>query len=109
MNRSLFYLLVLSFVLLDSCTSAHGPIRPPAVQLPEKWSTSSEAIVKEQVSWWRKFNDPQLDALVEKALLTNNDFAAAIIRVRRAQIQAGLIDTNRTPTIAAGANVALMV
>lgn len=107
MNRSLFYLLVLSFVLLDSCTSAHGPIRPPAVQLPEKWSTSSEAIVKEQVSWWKKFNDPQLDALIEKALLTNNDFAAAIIRVRRAQIQAGLIDTNRTPSIAAGANVGL--
>jgi NodT family efflux transporter outer membrane factor (OMF) lipoprotein len=106
-NKSLLYLLVLSLALLDACTHARGPLTPPQVQMPEKWDTNSDALVKEQVSWWKNFNDPQLDGLIERALLTNNDFAAAVIRVRRAQLQAGLVDTNRTPSIAAGANVGL--
>jgi NodT family efflux transporter outer membrane factor (OMF) lipoprotein len=62
---------------------------------------------KDQVPWWKKFNDPQLDSLIDQALRSNNDFKAAIIRVRRAQLQAGLEDTNRTPSIAVGTSTGI--
>ena len=43
-------------------------------------------------AWWRNFNDPELNRLVELALARNNDLAAAAIRLRRAQYQAGLAE-----------------
>ena len=49
--------------------------------------------------WWAAFNDPQLDALIDDALRTNNNLAAAGIRVQRAQLQAGQANTNLTPSV----------
>jgi NodT family efflux transporter outer membrane factor (OMF) lipoprotein len=53
--------------------------------------------------WWKSFNDAQLDVLIERALRSNNDLAVAATRVRRAQLIAGLVDTNRTPSVSVAA------
>lgn len=50
--------------------------------------------------WWRHFGDPQLDGLIERALRSNNTLAAAAMKLYNARLQAGLTDTNLTPTIA---------
>lgn len=73
----------------------------PEMDIPKTWqaeNVTGGAIVNGQ-KWWRDFNDPVLSGLVEKALETNNDLAAAAIRVRRAQLNAGLADTNLTPSV----------
>ncbi len=54
-------------------------------------------------NWWRSFGDPVLEQLIDDALRTNNDLAAAAIRVYRARLQAGLADTNLTPNVTLGA------
>jgi len=76
---------------------------PPPVALPAAWSAEAGAAIGDTTRWWRNFQDPQLDTLVDRALHTNNDFAAAAIRVRRAQLEAALVDTNRVPSVSANA------
>ncbi|GLI38162.1 efflux transporter outer membrane subunit [Geobacter hydrogenophilus] len=77
----------------------------PDVTLPQQWQetgiTGTTVAAREQ--WWRDFNDPALSELIERALKTNNDLAAAAIRVRRAQLSARLTGTNLTPSVSVGA------
>lgn len=93
-----------TLALLSGCTSASRHAPPPAPELPAQWAGP----VARQASatpdgWWRRFGDPTLDRLIDDALRTNNDLAAAAIRVYRAQLQAGLADTNLTPNVTLGA------
>ncbi|WP_333490740.1 efflux transporter outer membrane subunit [Burkholderia gladioli] len=78
----------------------------PALELPAGWR-GTYATTGQQVAdggaWWKRFGDPQLDALIERALRTNNDLAAAGIRLYSARLQAGLTNTNLTPNVSVSA------
>ncbi|RQV07904.1 TolC family protein [Burkholderia cenocepacia] len=93
--------------LFAGCAGArHDPL--PAVAMPANWAAPVSADAPAAPSdWWRSFGDPQLDALIDDALRANNDLAIAAIRVYRAQLQAGLVDTNLTPNVTLGANGAV--
>jgi NodT family efflux transporter outer membrane factor (OMF) lipoprotein len=73
----------------------------PAVQMPAKWQEQgvSGTGLAVQWGWWKDFGDPVLNDLVDRALRSNNDLAAATIMVRRAQLKSGLTDTNITPSV----------
>ncbi|MGN6668525.1 MAG: efflux transporter outer membrane subunit [Trinickia sp.] len=79
----------------DSAPSGAAITRPLAVPA-EKASTR----------WWRTFGDTALDALVDEALERNADLAMAALRVRRAQLQARLVDAQTGPqaSLTAGAD-----
>ncbi len=93
--------------LLAGCAAArHDPL--PAVTMPANWAAPVAADAPAAPrDWWRSFGDPQLDALIDDALRANSDLAIAAIRVYRAQLQAGLVDTNLTPNVTLGANGAV--
>ncbi len=57
--------------------------RPPPVEIPEKFSTSGSPKAYED-RWWVAFEDPALDAFVEKALADNMDIAQAWARLEQA-------------------------
>jgi len=107
-GRFVVVLLTAAILLLGGC----GGLLPrsqytrPDVALPQQWQepgvTGTAVATGEQ--WWRDFNDPTLNELIERALRTNNDLAAAAIRVRRAQLNASLTDTNLTPSVSVAAN-----
>lgn len=97
-------LLLASLLLLSGCSNQSLPKPDPELQIPERWATVTTGTLKAPDTWWTNFADPQLNALIEQALSRNNDFATAALRVRRAQLQAAQIDTNRTPNIGVGAN-----
>lgn len=72
--------------------------------IPQRWQQSGSpattgAAVALSANWWTAFDDPQLDRLIDNALRTNNNLAVAGIRVQRAQLQAGLANTNLTPGV----------
>lgn len=99
--------LALTGCLLCSCSLLpRTEFKEPQVAMPEKWEggavTGTAMAHKEQ--WWKSFNDPLLDELIDRALRTNNDLAAATIRVRRAQLKSGLTDTNLTPAVTVTGN-----
>jgi NodT family efflux transporter outer membrane factor (OMF) lipoprotein len=94
---------VLAGALISGCGNlAKSVYSRPVLDIPARWHnaiavTGSDFAMTE--SWWRSFDDPQLDALIEKALRTNNDLAAATIAVYRARLQSRLADTNLTPEV----------
>lgn len=111
MKISILAAAVLAGGVLSGCGSAlQTQYHTPAASLPAQWSGSADATALAATTstpWWHAFNDPQLDALIERALSSNNDLAAAGWKVRQARLQAGLTDTNLTPTVSVGANGSL--
>ncbi|WP_240950438.1 efflux transporter outer membrane subunit [Collimonas pratensis] len=95
-------LCLLAASLLAGCSAMHSPYQPAALSTPASWQNQPPPVAGDTVlhdRWWRNFNDPQLDQLIEQALVRNNDLAAAAILVRRAQLQAGLATTNPTVSL----------
>lgn len=88
--------------LLSGCSLLpRSEFTRPVTAVPDRWQEGdvTGVTVANRDQWWKNFNDPLLDTLIERALKTNNDLAAAAIKVRRAQLESGLIDTNLTPTV----------
>ncbi|WP_367848077.1 efflux transporter outer membrane subunit [Rhodoferax sp. WC2427] len=79
-------------LLLSGCASLQTPYTAPVTQVPAQWQYASATTAMGSDPWWTRFNDPVLNQLVEQALLRNNNLAAATIRVRQAQLQAGLAE-----------------
>ncbi|MGD8164291.1 efflux transporter outer membrane subunit [Pantoea sp. FN0307] len=84
-------LLALS-LLLAGC--AVGPdYQPPRPQMPVSWrDLSSTAASKPQpraidLSWWRSFNDPQLNSLIDRAIAGNLSLQQAVLRIAGAREQ----------------------
>jgi NodT family efflux transporter outer membrane factor (OMF) lipoprotein len=74
---------------LDGCAVLRTPYIRPAVAEAPRWRQAQPlAPLPADAAWWRRFGDPQLDRLVERALARNNDLAVAAINLRRAQLQA---------------------
>lgn len=96
--------LLVCVILFSGCSLIRTAEQPSGINMPETWNEAADAPANQQVSWWKDFNDPQLDKLIDQALRTNNDFRAAAIRVRRAQLQASQVDTNLTPSLSVGAS-----
>jgi NodT family efflux transporter outer membrane factor (OMF) lipoprotein len=90
---------------LGGCTLFQpAPREQRPLEVPQAWQQQqpqpgmASAATMLSPRWWTAFNDSRLDALIDDALRTNNNLAAAGIRVQRAQLQAGLANTNLTPS-----------
>ncbi|WP_374378370.1 efflux transporter outer membrane subunit [Dongia sp.] len=76
----------------------------PEVAVPAEWQTASESAGPSIDRWWVEFHDPALDAHVAEALARNNDLAVATLKVRRAQLAAGLAANDFLPVLGATGN-----
>ncbi len=89
----------LACVALVACAAAPPPGKPTASAAPD----AAQGALGERQNWWLEFNDPQLNAVIDRVLRTNNDFAAAAVRVRRSQLLADLTGASTAPSVSAGA------
>ena len=84
-------------VLLGGCNTLRTPYVEPPVALQPQWT---HAIASDRLAegdtWWKRFGDPNLDALVDRVLARDNDLAVAAITLRRAQLQARYAVINPT-------------
>ena len=72
---------------LSACSSAPQHADP---QLPEGWFSAAgaqSADAETLAAWWRQFDDPQLTALVSRAMQQNHDVRLAMARVTAARAQ----------------------
>ena len=84
-------LAVGALVLLIAGCAAGPDYRKPALDLPVAWTV--EAPWREgrpddlaaKGPWWRRFDDPQLDALAEQAMVANATLAVAAARLAQAR------------------------
>lgn len=54
--------------------------------------------------WWRAFNDPTLDRLVEQALVSSTDIRSSLSRVRESRARYGIERSNLFPSLSASAS-----
>ena len=89
--------LVASAALLGGCAIQTPYVRPAVTVAPTYAQASAETSGEPAGGdWWKRFADPQLDALVDQALARNNSLAQSEIAVERARIQVGLSVINPT-------------
>lgn len=104
-------------LMLGGCASTFNAVfRAPALKLPAQYSQGGAVSTPLTAAtpatpapagtpWWTRLNDPVLDQLVAEVLARNNNLAAATIRVRRAQLQAGLAEQALQPALAGSASM----
>jgi NodT family efflux transporter outer membrane factor (OMF) lipoprotein len=73
---------------------------------PEKFVTGAQFPASDIAAdpWWQGFGDPRLDAFIADVLARNNDLASAALRVRRAQLDAGLSGDALLPQLGGSAS-----
>ncbi|MCZ6858022.1 MAG: TolC family protein [Gemmatimonadetes bacterium] len=88
------------------CSFAPDPELPqPVAALPETFVESEATGVYAPLEWWRDFENPTLDALIDSALVSNLDLVEAVARVEEARAQSGIAWADLFPQIQAGADV----
>ncbi len=84
---ALLLLGVGSALLLNGC--AVGPnYHPPQTEVTAGFANGQQSAISTNqpaLAWWRGFNDPELDRLIERAVVTNHDLRIATARVREAR------------------------
>lgn len=98
------YIAALIALALSGCSSlGRTPYVTPKVLVPDAWRHGTEQTITttaaKEKQWWRNFNDPALEALIEEVLQRNNDLATAVMAVQRARLQAGLTAKNVLPQV----------
>lgn len=90
---------------------AGQPKYPPAdVQTPASFRGADPNAVLDQksigdVKWFEVFKDPELQKLVQAAMVQNYDLRAAIVRIDAARANLGLARSEQFPQFAAGADL----
>jgi NodT family efflux transporter outer membrane factor (OMF) lipoprotein len=99
-------------LLLAACASTGG-LAPSSKQIDGASLQASRTIADARLpaaewpadEWWKRFDDPQLNALVDEALAGNPSMGAARARLDRAASLAVVAGAQLTPHASAGADV----
>lgn len=93
---------------LSGCAlGPHTDYATPKLTLPRQWEYAPASVgqrVLSQQAWWRQFNDPQLNRLIENALACNSDLALAGLKLQKARLKAGLAADAQQPTLSVDLN-----
>jgi outer membrane protein TolC len=107
MRAALKFMVVVQLGLLSGCTV--GPTyHPPASKALPQWSPAlagGETTNSGSVAfWWKNFNDPELNSLIERAVTSNLDLKIATARVREARAQYRVTAADLWPTVGTSAS-----
>jgi len=100
-----YFFILLLLLLLTGCTVG------PDYQLPQLNSGSGWTIETEEyhqlnlTEWWKQFNDPVLNQLVERAMYQNLDIRQAIARVEEARVLYAFTSGEEYPIVTASGSV----
>jgi NodT family efflux transporter outer membrane factor (OMF) lipoprotein len=88
--------ILLTSVSLSACL--HTPYETPAVNTPSAFQhAASSGGYTASERWWENFGDPKLNAVIDKVLVSNNDLAAAAIRLRQARLRTDVYRLDQLP------------
>jgi NodT family efflux transporter outer membrane factor (OMF) lipoprotein len=87
---------LLSVMLLAGCAMVGPNFTTPVSEVPEAWSNVDDPRIEptreEHANWWQAFNDPALNALIEKAYEGNLGLQIAGLRVYEARAALGRVE-----------------
>lgn len=93
--------MAVSPLFLSSCTLFLSDYERPRMPVIAQYSHGAAAGEQISEKFWTMFKDPQLDAVIEKALSGNFDMRNSALKVEKARIAAGITATDRHPTLTA--------
>jgi NodT family efflux transporter outer membrane factor (OMF) lipoprotein len=96
----------LALGLAAACKVVGRDYEPPAAPTPEAWHESNEAFearTAELAEWWKRFEDPVLDSLIERAARQSVDVRVSLARIREARALRGIAASDLYPTVDATA------
>ena len=97
-------LLSALLVALAGCAEPLPQLKPP---IPAQWqhaATSAKALPTDLHGWWHAFADPELNALVDRALANNLDVAQAVERLRAVRARYDRAGARYLPALSVGTN-----
>lgn len=101
-----------ALLLMAGCVSVESYEGVEAVGIEGKtWQADgadSGESVTEETSWWEQFGDPQLSALVERAVTNNRNLKQAQARLDAAYARRGIDAADRLPQVSAQAGATRM-
>lgn len=81
----------------------HGCASPPPAAVttaaPAQWQHALRVSAQIAPDWWQGFANPELNRLVDQALVLNDDLAAAVARVRQAEASARMAGAPLLPQL----------
>lgn len=92
----------LQLVLLAGCTM-YPKYERPFIEEPSAWRTSLNTEGGVEIDWWKQFNDPALNGLIQQALAYNQDLKVAMARVDQFQAQLTVARSQLFPQVSGGA------
>lgn len=98
--------LLIIGVLLSGCASMAPPYTTPALPVAAAYATSGlpDGASAASIAWRDYFTDPQLQTLIELALVNNRDLRTAVLRVDEARAAYGIQRAELFPTLSAQAS-----
>ncbi|CAH0350664.1 efflux transporter outer membrane subunit [Aquabacterium sp. CECT 9606] len=104
---------LLTVLILAGCASAPPvdtaqlPITPATFKEEghTRWTVSTPAESQARGAWWKSFNDPALDDLVDRAGARNTSIQTAAARLAQARALLRSADADRLPQVGLGAGV----
>lgn len=102
MHKSTMLVINLLGMMMAGCMT--GPnYAQPDVDPPETWSTAREGGTTDEpfevADWWTTLNDPTLNTLVDRGVVSNLDLAIAEARVREARAARGVAASSLWPNL----------
>ena len=97
------YIFGLLLILLVSCKSAPtGPLSVLNLTVPESWSAEHQSDGLIGDTWWQKFDDERLNAVIAMALKHNYNLKIASLNVETALAEARIAGANLYPQLSGG-------
>ena len=101
--------LSLIFVLVAGCATSLPKIEdqklpPTPAEFKERWTIAAPAAAQPRGEWWKAFNDPVLDALIERANAGSTGIQVAAARLAQARAAVRTTDADRALQAGVGAS-----
>ena len=93
------WLALLGSLAAGCASPGLSPVPAPEVQVPEKFSGEIISGSHDPSEWWKAFDDPSLDRIVEVVLDRNFDLAEVIARVDQARARERIADSIRSARV----------
>jgi len=96
-------LVMILALSLASCAAVENRQDPPAIDLPEGYSTGGDEPLPDR--WWRHLDDPELSGLIERSLADSPSLAQTWDRLRQAEAIARRERADELPALDADASI----
>lgn len=101
-------LTIVLFIALYGC-SLTPELKKPEIELPSNLQPSAYSLKpvadSPRLQWWKQFNDPLLDRLIEESLKNNDDLLIAVSRIEQAGAILGISTSQLYPLLTAGGSI----